>query len=148
MTQGWIVSHYLDCVEGIGLHCPKEVNLTRFEEAASEGWITWHAYPHNAQLSVMDRNMIEFGVQMVHDLDSRLKQNPKATLSQRDVPGLPRSVIPPLLDSGVTTISVGSNARINFPNVAPMTRWRDVENPKYKVPEELSGSDGVLRASE
>merc|ERR1719319_1415838 len=93
--------------------------------------------------------MIEFGVSLVHELDSRYKQPLKQTLSQRDVPGVPRSAIPVLLGSGVETISVGSNARINYPNVAPMTWWRDSENPRYKVPASLTNlTDGVLRSSE
>jgi len=134
ITQGWIVSLYVDCLPALGLHCPSETALKQFEEAVSNGWIRWHAFPHNAQLSVMDESMVEFGVDLVHDLDKRFGVPPKRVLSQRDVPGLPRPVLPVLQRKGVEMISVGSNARINYPNVAPMSIWRDKEADKWKAP--------------
>ena len=49
----------------------------------------------------------------------------KTVLSQRDVVGVPRSVIPILRSSGVTSISIGSNGRCMAPNVPPVFKWKD-----------------------
>merc|ERR1719510_2058817 len=109
MTQGWIVSLYVDCIQDIGLHCPNATAIEQFEEAVQEGWITWHTFPHNAQLSVMNREMVEFGVDLVHSLDQRYAKAKKTVLSQRDVPGLPRPILN-LVYSGLKALSVGSNS--------------------------------------
>ena len=42
-----------------------------FEAAVRAGDITWHAFPHNAQLEIMDPVLIQAGVQLTHDLDVR-----------------------------------------------------------------------------
>ena len=50
MFQTWVVSMYLDCPPGMGLHCPNATAVARFERAVAKGDITWHAFPHNAEL--------------------------------------------------------------------------------------------------
>lgn len=109
MFQSWVINMYLDCPVGMGLHCPNATELAMFEEAIKEGDITWHAFPHNAQLEIMDPRLIQAGIQMTHDLDSRFGQAPKHTLSQRDVPGMTRSIIPIIKEYGVDAITVGAN---------------------------------------
>ena len=48
MTQTYLVSLFLDCPEGLGLHCPSVDAITQFKEAVAAGDITWQAFPHNA----------------------------------------------------------------------------------------------------
>ena len=47
------------------------------------------------------------------------------TLSQRDVPGIPRSIIPILKDTGLEMISVGVNGGSSPPDVPRLFRWLD-----------------------
>jgi hypothetical protein len=48
MTQTYLVSLFLDCPAGLGLHCPSADAITQFKEAVAAGDITWQAFPHNA----------------------------------------------------------------------------------------------------
>lgn len=52
------------------------------ENAIREGVIYWHAFPFNAQLELMDEELLRASVQLTHDLDERFGYLPKATLSQ------------------------------------------------------------------
>jgi hypothetical protein len=62
----------------------------------------YHAFPFNSELELYSQTFLREGIQMTHELDSMLGLAPKATLSQRDVPGTTRSIIP-ILKSQVTT---------------------------------------------
>lgn len=55
--------------------------MAAFEAAVRAGDITWHAFPHNAQLEIMDPVLIQAGIQLTHDLDARFGLAPKRTLS-------------------------------------------------------------------
>ncbi len=48
-AQSYLVSLYLDCPEGMNLHCPDADSIAAVSDAIQEGVITWHAFPHNAQ---------------------------------------------------------------------------------------------------
>jgi hypothetical protein len=53
MTQSWLVSLYLDCPVGVpGLQCPSPAAVANFTDAVKRGYITWHSFPHNAELEV------------------------------------------------------------------------------------------------
>ena len=41
MFQSWVVSMYLDCPTGMGLHCPNSTHVAAFESAVKTGDITW-----------------------------------------------------------------------------------------------------------
>ena len=125
MCQSWILSMYLDCPAGAGLHCPDAAALGEFHEAVRDGVITWHAFPHNAELSVINAETFKAGVELTHALDSRYNLPKKAVLSQRDVPGFPRGAIAAAVAANVTAFSEGMNGRIVPPLVPPAFRWRD-----------------------
>jgi hypothetical protein len=142
MFQSWVVNMYLDCPTGMGLHCPNATEIATFEEAVRAGDITWHAFPHNAQLEIMDPRLIQAGIQLTHDLDSRFGLAPKHTLSQRDVPGMTRSVIPIVKEYGVDAITVGANDGSTPPNVPDVKGGRDWTNPQPFVWQDpVSGQD-------
>ena len=65
------VSLFLDCPPNTGLHCPNASAMASFEAAVRRGDIYWHAFPDNAQLSLLDQAALKFGVKMTHDLDDR-----------------------------------------------------------------------------
>ena len=51
-------------------------------DAIRKGWITWHAFPYNGQMEMFDSSLLEFALQLVHDLDAEFDLPPKHTLSQ------------------------------------------------------------------
>jgi hypothetical protein len=125
MAQSWIVSLYVDCPPNAGLPCPTPAELANFTDAVKRGYITWHAWPHNAELELCDPSMLAFGFNLTHGLDAAYGQPPKATLSQRDVPGTTRAAIPLLKAAGVNTVSVGVNGASTPPTVPRAFVWRD-----------------------
>ena len=124
-AQSWLVSLYLDCPTNMGLHCPNASALAMFNDSVAKGYITWHAFPFNAQPEFMDPSLIGFGVDLTHQLDARFGVPNKTTMSQRDVPGMSRSIIPVLRQHGVSTISVGVNGGSTPPNVPSAFVWQD-----------------------
>jgi hypothetical protein len=52
------------------------------EDAIREGVIYWHAFPFNAQLELMDEDLIRASVRITHDLDKKFGYKPRITLSQ------------------------------------------------------------------
>ncbi|GAB4813534.1 hypothetical protein N2152v2_000580 [Parachlorella kessleri] len=103
-----------------------------FEEAVQRGDITWHAFPHNAQLELFDPGLLEYAVQLTHGLDERFGLPRKLTMSQRDVPGFTRAAIPILYSQGVRAVSVGVNGGSAPPGVPKNTPfwWRDEASGK------------------
>ena len=81
MCHSWIVSMYLDCPPNAGLHCPDAAALGEFDEAVRDGTITWHAFPHNAELSVINAATFKAGVKLTHALDAQFNLPPKTVLS-------------------------------------------------------------------
>lgn len=125
MTQSYLVSLFLDCPPGMKLHCPNSSALGNFKAAVAAGHIDWHAFPHNAELATADASLLRFGIQMTNDLNQRLGRPNATVLSDRDVPGMPRSAIPILKSAGVLAVSEGMNGRMVPVNVPPIFRWLD-----------------------
>lgn len=80
-----------------------------FKEAVAKEWITWHAFPFNAEPELLTPELLALSLQLTHDLDKKFGVPPKTVMSQRDVPGTSRSIIPLLKANGVTALSVGVN---------------------------------------
>ena len=141
MTQTYLVSLFLDCPTGLGLHCPNATAVATFEAAVRAGDIVWQAFPHNAELMMLDPALMQFGVRLTHELDDRFNLTRRTVLSTRDVPGFDRSIIPRLREVGITALSLGMNGRIFPQNVPPAFVWRD-EGP---IPDSLAieGADPV-----
>lgn len=62
--------------------------------------ITYNGFPHNAQMEFFEPSHLEYGVDMVHELDRQFGKRFKSTISQRDVPGMTRAAIPLLAKKG------------------------------------------------
>lgn len=84
-----------------------------------------HAFPFNTEPEFYDSSMVDFAVQLTHEVDTRLGVANKTVMSQRDVPGMTRSIIPLLRKRNVDTISVGSNGGSTPPNVPQAFIWKD-----------------------
>ena len=114
-THPWLVSMYLECpknfvLSNIELQCPNDTEISKFKDAISKGWITWHASPFNGQFEMMDDTLFESTLYMADYLDN-ITNNPfishNKVISNRDVPGVTRAAIPIMRKHNVTAISVG-----------------------------------------
>jgi len=136
VTHPWLVWMYLHCDElhemeidlEVPLQCPNETQVEEFRAAVSRGTITWHAGPMNMQVEWMTAGMFSFGVSLSHALDDELGLPHKTTMSQRDVPGMTRSVVPLLRKLNVSGITVGVNGGVCPPQVPMLFRWRDKDD--------------------
>ncbi|EDQ86449.1 uncharacterized protein MONBRDRAFT_33848 [Monosiga brevicollis MX1] len=126
LTHSYLISLYFDCPANAGLHCPSEANKTLVENAIRAGYIYWHALPHNLETALLTPEMLTFAIRMTHDLDDRFNVSHKTVYSQRDVPGMTRSLIPVFAANGLKGVSEGSNSRVFPVNVPPAFLWRDV----------------------
>jgi hypothetical protein len=73
----------------------------------------------------MDRDLFLAAFDVTHALDARFGLPPKATMSQRDVPGTTRGVVPLLASAGVRAFSIGANGASTPPFVPRAFVWRD-----------------------
>ncbi|ETO12693.1 hypothetical protein RFI_24683, partial [Reticulomyxa filosa] len=119
-THSYLASLYLDCPPNMGLHCPNETERQAFESSVSESYIVFHGFPFNSQIEFYDESMFEFGLQLNRDTLNALHiplDKQSIVISQRDVPGITKSVIPLLLQYNITAISLGTNDRSPPPAV-------------------------------
>ena len=121
--QAWYLTLYLNCPPGLGLHCPNATAKSALRAAVAAGDVTYHAFPHNAELEAGSAGVITHGLRLTHALDAALGVPPKTVLSQRDVPGLTRAMIPLLKAEGILAVSVGVNGASMYPRVPRIFRW-------------------------
>ena len=126
MSHSWIVSLFLDCPPGIpGLRCPTVGETANFTDAVNRGYIYWHAFPYNGEPELMHLKLFQSALNLTHALDDRFGVPHKATMSQRDVPGMTRAVLLPLSQAGVKTLTMGVNC-YSMPGAAPRAfLWAD-----------------------
>ena len=124
-THPFLVHLYYNCYPALGLHCPSQVQLEDFTAAINRGDIVWHAFPFNAQMEFYDSSLADFGFRMTHELDKKFGRNATMTMSQRDVPGTTRSLIPIMVRNGVKAITVGVNTGSMPPAVPTVFTWND-----------------------
>ena len=126
-THCFLVSFFLDCPQHWPeLRCPEPELVKDFHDAVDAGWITWHAFPHNGEPETFDAELFADGIGLCHALDDRFGKPHASVLSQRDVPGLTRSVIPLLAQRDVLALSVRANAfRFMRSKSAPSTNTPD-----------------------
>eukprot|EP00892_Ulva_mutabilis_P005410 jgi/Ulvmu1/3240/UM150_0013.1 len=129
--HSYIASLYMSCPPGMGLHCPTASQQKEFCQAVTDGHISWTAFPHNAQMELMDEETILGALQMTHDLDHMCGVPVKTVISQRDVPGMTRAVLPVITELWwgpvVRAVSVGVNSASAPPDVPLNTPfvWRE-----------------------
>ncbi len=129
------MSLYLDCDPNNkwGLECPTKAAKEYVLNGVKNGHIWFNAFPFNSQLEAYDASMLEFGIKMSYDIMNKTGSPPEwhsTVISQRDVPGMPRNMIPTLVRNGIRAVSVGANPgnpRL-LPNAtrnANLFKWRD-----------------------
>jgi|EP01047_Picozoa_sp_COSAG01_P005438 hypothetical protein len=66
------------------------------------------------------------GIDSVHRLDQRFGKANKTVISQRDVPGVTRAIVPLMVERGVLAFSEGCNAQIQPPSTpSSIFNWSD-----------------------
>ena len=128
-AQMWIMEMFFNCPPGIAsLRCPNATEVSGVREAISAGWLTWHAFPFNSEAELHSSELLAAGVALTHALDDSFGFPHKATVSQRDVPGTTREVIPVFAAQGVTSMSIGVNGASTPPFVPRAFIWKDLES--------------------
>ena len=127
LAQSYVLSLFLDCPLHAGLSCPNASAVASLKDAVKEGDIYLHAFPHNADLGHATPTVIDAGINVTRWVEATLGVPPSRSLSQRDVPGMPRSVVPLLSRRNISLISVGVNGASMYPRIPSgnIFRWRD-----------------------
>jgi hypothetical protein len=105
------------------IHCPSTSLVADVTDAIHRGWLTWHAFPLNSEPESYDAELFVAGVDLCQQLADRFSMPKPTVLSQRDVPGLTRAVIPLLVERGVRALSVGANTYSASASVPRIYRW-------------------------
>ena len=124
-TQSWLLSLFFDCPPGLGIHCPSEESIRNMNTCIEKDWITWHAFPHVAELEIMDESSIQFGIHMSNELRKRFNKPESHFISQNDVPGTTSAAIPILKKNGILAFRQGVNVVSQPPNVPNIYLWKD-----------------------
>eukprot|EP00698_Gefionella_okellyi_P007992 TRINITY_DN1960_c0_g1_i5.p1 TRINITY_DN1960_c0_g1~~TRINITY_DN1960_c0_g1_i5.p1 ORF type:complete len:711 (-),score=103.27 TRINITY_DN1960_c0_g1_i5:35-2167(-) len=129
-SHAYLISLFLDCdqvkMAPLNLTCPSSLQKAVLEAAIVRGDIAYHAFPHNSEPEVADEALFRFGIQLAHSLDQRFGFARRTVLSQRDVPGMTRAVVPYLVAEGVEAITIGVNLVSAPPAVPDVFVWSDM----------------------
>ena len=127
MTHSWVVQLFLHCPPNGLLRCPTPSQVEDAKAAIALGTITWHAFPFNSQHDVYSADLFDYGMQLGADLAKEFGRvgGPPNTISQRDVPGVTRAVIPYMRRRGVKAYSIGANSASAPAGVPTAFIWRD-----------------------
>lgn len=60
----------------------RPLRLQAFVEAVHAGDIFWHAMPFNTQVEMFDAPLLQYAVELTHELDAKFGQKPKRAMSQ------------------------------------------------------------------
>jgi hypothetical protein len=128
-AQMWIIEMFFNCPPGVpGLRCPAPGEVANVTTSITRGFLTWHAFPFNSEAEAHTAGAFALGVGMAHALDDKFGFPRKATMSQRDVPGTTRAVVPALAALNVTAFSIGVNGASTPPFVPRAFVWSDAES--------------------
>ena len=58
------------------------LRLQAFVEAVHAGDIFWHAMPFNTQVEMFDAPLLQYAIELTHELDAKFGQKPKRAMSQ------------------------------------------------------------------
>ena len=102
------------------LACPSAADVEAMLAALTDGMITFHAFPFNAEAELLSESLFSYGLDVGKQVATRAGIPSPTVMSQRDVPSMSRAVIPLLAKANVSGINVGVNdasAPIDVPSV-------------------------------
>ena len=127
------------------LACPSESELESMRKSINtQHGISWHAFPFNAQTEMYDESLFLSQLEVSFSLSSTYGVPKVRTMSQRDVPGVTRAVIPLLRSRGIEALSVGVNGGSAPPMVPRIFRWLDSESGQDLIAMWNPGSYGGI----
>ena len=104
------------------VHCPSEAQKTELLRGVADGDIGLWGVPFNMQVEwMMDPSLVEFSVQLVHDMADKYNfTNRGTTFATHDVPGITRAAIPVFKKMGIKAINIGVDRASAVPATGPV----------------------------
>ena len=128
----WLIKYYMECDPNFQFICPSADQKQAVQECINRGEITWHAFPFNSEAELHSIDLFTHAMTMTATLATRFNRSgtgaPPNTISQRDVPGTTRAVIPIMKANGVKAFTIGANGASAPVGVPPAFIWQDVES--------------------
>jgi hypothetical protein len=95
-------------------------------QALQRGDMFIHAFPHDGEASYYpDTSLFESALRLPQLVAEQAGIPPPTVISQRDVPGTTRAIIPLLRAHGIQGLSIGAGTPPGKPDTPPMFVWRD-----------------------
>jgi hypothetical protein len=99
------------------LHCPTASQVDAFVQALRRGDVFIHAFPHDGGASYYpDASLFEAALRLPQLVAEQAGIPPPTVISQRDIPGTTRAVIPILRAHGIQGISIGAGTTPGKPD--------------------------------
>ena len=104
------------------VHCPSESKKHDLLRGVADGDIGLWGSPFNQQIEwMMDPSLVEFSVQLVHDMADKYNfPNRGTTFATHDVPGITRAAIPVFKKMGIKAINIGVDRASAVPATGPV----------------------------
>jgi hypothetical protein len=124
-THSYIVSLLLDRPPGMGFASPNATDQAIIRSAIQRGDIVMQAFPFNSEPETFVPGMFSAALDLTARVSASLGVPVPVVMSQRDVPGATRSMIPLLVAKGVIGYTGGVNGASLPPALPKAFVWRD-----------------------
>eukprot|EP00053_Salpingoeca_punica_P002328 m.37251 g.37251 ORF g.37251 m.37251 type:complete len:723 (-) comp11520_c0_seq4:1207-3375(-) len=125
-THSFLVSLLLDCPPSMGFACPTQEEHDIIVKALQDGDLVMQALPHNAQTDTFSSPFFDVAINLAKAWSNKLGIPEPLTMTQRDVPGATRAIIPRLVKAGILAYSGGVNLASLPPAVPKIFKWVDM----------------------
>ena len=98
--------------------------VRRLENGIAAGIIAWHALPFTMHSEILSPALLDEGVSIARELDTRFGRSPTRAAKMTDVPGHTLGIVDVLAEAGVEFLHLGVNAASPVPDVPPIFRWQ------------------------
>lgn len=112
----WLIYKYLKVKSG--------EDREKLVKAINDGYIVWHALPFTTHTELMNKELLQCGINISKELDKEFNQQ-KIAAKMTDVPGHTRGMIKYLAESGIKYLHIGVNDVSHMPDVPGTFIWKD-----------------------
>lgn len=95
----------------------------RMEQAIRKGYISWHGIATTTHTELMDRELLDFSLDISHNLDKRFDIKTIGA-KMTDVPGHTIGLVPALAAHGIRYLHIGVNSGSPVPHVPELFVWK------------------------
>ena len=134
-TGSWVLHH--------ALHHGSSATAQAVADGIAAGDLAWHALPVTTHTELLDADLFRFGLGYAADLDAGFGRTTTAA-KMTDVPGHTRSMVPLLVEAGVTFLHLGVNPAWPVPDVPSVFRWRSPDGAEVVVAYQSGGYGGEV----